>query len=357
MTDLALREPALRGRTHTLPDIRREPANAARAQGVRDISVVIPTFRRFDLLRRCLAAVCAQNIDPCSFEVIVCDDGNDAHTRALVEVIAAQECARGLDVRYIGVTGTRGPAGARNCGWRAARAGVIAFTDDDTIPDPGWLAAGIHAMQPGVSAVSGRIDVPLGRKPTDYARDAAGLARAEFATANCFVRREILSRIGGFDPRFTAAWREDSDLHFSILRAGGTVVHDDAALVVHPVRSAPWGCSIRQQSKAQFDALLYKKHATLYHTRIGPGPMLRYYAILGSLAAALAGFVVGAPVIAWTGGALWAGQTAWFAVQRLHDAAHTPSHIAEMIVTSAVIPPLSIFWRLCGAIRFRVAFL
>jgi hypothetical protein len=35
----------------------------------------------------------------------------------------------------------------------------------------------------------------------------------------------------------------------------------------------------------------------------------------------------------------------------------TPAHIAEMIVTSALIPPVAVFWRLIGAVKFRVRFI
>src|SRR5690606_30571680 len=118
------------------------------------------------------------------------------------------------------VTGRHGPAAARNVGWRAARCEVVAFTDDDCIPDPGWLAAGTRAVEQGFAAATGRVVVPLPDAPTDYERDAAGLARAEFVTANCFCRRSVLEALGGFDERFSAAWREDSDLHFALLRAG-----------------------------------------------------------------------------------------------------------------------------------------
>jgi hypothetical protein len=48
--------------------------------------------------------------------------------------------------------------------------------------------------------------------------------------------------------------------------------------------------------------------------------------------------------------------TLWFAVQRLKATSHAPAHIAEMIWTSAIIPYLSIGWRIRGAFRFRVFF-
>jgi hypothetical protein len=61
--------------------------------------------------------------------------------------------------------------------------------------------------------------------PTDYERDAHGLERSEFVTANCFVSKRGLERLGGFDERFPLAWREDSDLHFRLLRVGARLAH------------------------------------------------------------------------------------------------------------------------------------
>jgi hypothetical protein len=48
--------------------------------------------------------------------------------------------------------------------------------------------------------------------------------------------------------------------------------------------------------------------------------------------------------------------TALFCLKRLRGTRHSPSHIAEMALTSALIPLLALFWRLAGALRFRTAF-
>src|SRR5262249_45121667 len=108
------------------------------------ISVVVPTYRRPDLLARCLAALAAQTLDPGRYHVLVAADAASDATRQQVAGFAA---AVRPAVRYLPVTGPHGPAAARNVGWRAARAPVIAFTDDDTVPDPGWLAAGLGAFE------------------------------------------------------------------------------------------------------------------------------------------------------------------------------------------------------------------
>src|SRR5919199_1033676 len=105
-------------------------------------SVVVPTFRRPESLSRCLAALCAQAFDPAAYEVIVADDAASDEARRVVRCWAERAAARGLALRYVPVTGAHGPAAARNAGWRAAHGPIIAFTDDDCVPTPDWLAAG-----------------------------------------------------------------------------------------------------------------------------------------------------------------------------------------------------------------------
>jgi GT2 family glycosyltransferase len=320
------------------------------------ISVVVPTYRRPELLARCLRALIAQDFPPSEFEILVCDDDASDETRLLVESLAAPTPTA---IRYLPVEAAHGPAAARNVGWRAARGEVIAFTDDDTIPDTRWLAEGLASFKadPPPAAVAGRVVVPLPPEPTDHERNEAGLEVAEFVTANCFVRRDALEAVGGFDERFRAAWREDSDLHFSLLERGLPVALARDAVVVHPVRPAPWGVSLRQQRKSSFNALLYKKHPDLYRRRIRATPPWDYYATVGLLVAALAAGLSRVPVLAGVAASAWALLTARFCLRRLRATTRDPRHVTEMVVTSALIPPLSVFWRLVGAARFRVPFL
>jgi GT2 family glycosyltransferase len=321
------------------------------------LTVVVPTCGRPALLERCLAALAAQDLDPGCFEVVVVDDrpGRDVATQGLVHRLASASGDAPL-FRYLANCGPHGPAAARNVGWRAARASIIAFTDDDTQPSPGWLRAGLDAMEDvRLAAVTGRIVVPLPAAPTDYERDAGGLARSEFVTANCLCRKSILLQVGGFDERFRLAWREDSDLQFRIMEAGGLIGHSATMVVVHPVRPAGWGVSLRQQRKIMYDALLFRKHPRLYRSRIRPGPRWDYYATVGTLVAAMVAAALAQPVPALLFLALWIAQTLRFCVRRLRGTARTPAHVAEMLITSALIPPVALFWRLVGALRFRAA--
>ncbi len=318
------------------------------------VSVVVPTYRRPDLLHRCLSALVAQEFEPAAYEIIVADDAASDEMRRSVEKWS--ELAR-PGLRYVSVTGSHGPAAARNAGWRAARGEVIAFTDDDCVPDPGWLKAGAAAFTAGVAAATGRLRMPVPEPPTDYERNEAGLGTAEFITANCFCRRSVLEAVGGFDERFGMAWREDSDLHFTLLERGHWIARAPEALVVHPLRPGWWGISLRQQRKALYNALLYKKHPLLYRQRIQRWPPWHYYASAAAVGGAVSALLAGAPALAAGAGAVWSVLVARFCARRLWGTSHAARHVAEMVVTSALIPLLSIYWRLRGAVRFRVLFL
>jgi glycosyltransferase involved in cell wall biosynthesis len=324
------------------------------------VSVVVPTCKRPALLSRCMAALLEQDCAPDDYEVIIVDDAASPETRRQVERWAQRAALCRQTVRYLAVSGAgraHGPATARNMGWRAARGEIIAFTDDDCIPDPCWLRVGMAVLAGGVDAAAGRVVVPLPEIPTDYEYDASHLEHGEFVTANCFYRRDALLMVGGFDERFTAAWREDSDLFFSLLERRIKWARAPEAVVVHPVRPARWGVSLRQQRKSMFNALLYKKHPALYREKIQAAPPWRYYVIVLALLAGLLGIVTQSRLLALVGLLVWACLTARFCFVRLRHTSRAPGHVAEMIVTSIAIPPLAIFWRLRGALKFRVLFL
>jgi hypothetical protein len=277
-------------------------------------------------------------------------------------VVSAAGRARGEAERVIWRAGPpKRPEGCTTPGACAARLAFFTprsdtFTNDDTVPNRGWLAAGAFDRDPTLAAVTGRVMAPLPPRPTDYERNEAGLEAAEFVTANCFCRRDALEAIGGFDERFTSAWREDSDLHFNLIERGLRIIKTPDAMEVHPGRPAPWGVSIGQQKKSMFDALLCTKHPDLHRRRIRRWPPLDYYCIVAALAFGAGAAACGTVWPAVTAGGVWALLTGRFLARRLHGTSRTPSHVAEMVFTSLLIAHLSVFWRLCGAAKFRVVF-
>lgn len=252
----------------------------------------------------------------------------------------------------------KGPAAARNFGWLNARADIIAFTDDDCLPDENWLSEIRPNISPNsLQAVTGRVVVPRSKRPTDHAKNTAGLETADFVTANCACSKAALLRTGGFDEQFSMAWREDSDLQFKLISQRIPVKKVSSAVVVHPVRDARWGASIKDQRKTLYNALLYKKYPELYRQKIQPSPPIIYYAIIAAFICAVAGFAVGAKALALTGLLIWLTLTVYFTGKRLYEADRSPKHVAEMIVTSFIIPFLSIYWQWYGAMKYKVLFI
>jgi GT2 family glycosyltransferase len=317
------------------------------------VTVVIPTFRRHDLLQNCLAALAQQQLPKDQFEILVVDDGNEPAVAERLQVISQQT---GLAVRYLGQPQRRGPAAARNAGWRSARTPFIAFTDDDCLPQPTWLSTGLSQFNRGAQVITGRVRMPLPEQPTHHDKTTALLETAEFVTANLFCRRSVLEQVGGFDERFDIAWREDSDLHFKILDARIPILTCPEAVIVHPLRSAPWYAPLRDERKNRYDALLFKKHPTLFRERIPAYRwlVLRYYVSVVSFFIGLLGLATGNNQVAALGLCLWLLLTLLLMSERLSGQSINGESIKAAFLTSLASPFLSVYWRLYGAFSYRV---
>lgn len=195
---------------------------------VLDVSVVIPTHNRREGLARLLEALRRQTLDSSRFEAIVVDDGS----REPVSVNGD-----GLQVRVLRHEQSRGPAAARNAGWREARAETVAFIDDDCTPERGWLEAVVKAADGPQAVIQGPI-LPLPgelRQPLSHTIEVAGPTRL-FVSANIAYPRTLLARLGGFDERFMRACAEDVELGARALKAGAAIRFAAGAVVYHEVR-------------------------------------------------------------------------------------------------------------------------
>ena len=202
------------------------------------LSVVVSTHNRPAPLARLLAGLRAQTLEPERFEVIVVDDGSAGEG---TQAILSDELGRGaLRLRSVRHPVARGPAGGRNSGWRVAQAPVVGFTDDDCVPEPGWLAAALEATRehPG-AIVQGRTDP----NPSElwcrgvFSRTISVHALGpHYETCNIFYPRAVLESLGGFDeaygPRPTA---EDTDLAWRAIEAGSPTAFAPEAGVLHAV--------------------------------------------------------------------------------------------------------------------------
>ncbi|GAA3458340.1 glycosyltransferase family 2 protein [Saccharothrix longispora] len=312
-----------------------------------DYAVVIPTMGRASLTR--VLDALEHGSGPPPREVIVVDD------RPEPGPLPPTHGARLLR------TGGRGPAAARNAGWRAACCEWVAFLDDDVLPARDWkarLVADLEDLGLDVGASQARISVPLpeDRRPTDWERGTAGLATARWITADMAYRRAALTHAGGFDERFPRAYREDAELALRVQRHGYRIVTGER-VTVHPVRGSDFLASLRQQRGNADDALMRRLLGPGWREGIGGAPgLLRRHAVTtgAGLLAVLCG-LLGKRVAAAVLGTAWAGLTAKFAVERIAPGPRTADEVARMVVTSAAIPPAACLHRVRGELRHRGA--
>ena len=238
-------------------------------------------------------------------EIIVVDDEPDRNTLQLVAGWRARTLERGPRLVYVANNGPHGPAAARNRGWRISRAPIIAFTDDDTVPSPGWLRHGLAGFDPHTDVLCGRIETPLPAMPTDYQRAACEAEAAEFVATNCFCRRGVLDALDGFDERFRSRLARGQGHAFSPAQDARQHRTVAAGAGGASAASGAMGRSLFQLHKIIFDALLYKKHPELYRQKIRRLPCWEDYAIVAAMVAGALGLAGGNEVLAVAGCGTW----------------------------------------------------
>jgi GT2 family glycosyltransferase len=215
------------------------------------LSIVIPSYNRPGLLRRCLASV--SRFAPVGAEVIVVDDASP------------DGCVRSAALEFAGVHAIRLPrrsgfCAAANRGIAEARAPIVELLNDDTEVEEGWAHAALKCFRdPKVAAVAPlvmqmddssrpRIDsagdtyhlAGFARKrwhgnPVDSAVEAESVFGASASSA--FYRRDLLLKVGAFPESF-GSYFEDVDLSFRLRRAGGDIVFEPRSRLRHRVHGS-----------------------------------------------------------------------------------------------------------------------
>jgi len=196
------------------------------------ISVIIPTFNRTDLLKKCLESLAPANqtIDTDLYEVIVTDDGNASLERERIE----KKYSR---VRWVKGP-AKGPAANRNNGAKYAKGEWLVFIDDDCIPSSDLLIQYYNAIiqHAGCLVFEGAI------LPDDWEKLKIDLSECPvntkggfFWSANICVNKNVFNQINGFDEHFRLAAQEDQDIYKRLLEIT-KVKFIENAYVIHPVR-------------------------------------------------------------------------------------------------------------------------
>jgi GT2 family glycosyltransferase len=264
------------------------------------VSVVVATYNRSHLLDRLIAALESQQ-GPYPYEIVIVDDGSSDATPDVLRSLARRSTH---DVRAIHLDTNRGPAAARNEGWRAARAPLIAFTDDDCVPQPEWLASLVRALA--------NADIVQGRTIANPGQERHGVfawtpevdaVSGFFETCNIGYRRDVLDAAGGLDERFTSLggsnhhryvapiWGEDADLGWRAKAAGATVAFSSEAVVLHDMKGGGLRDRLAELPRRGGTVLMVKRHPAmreLFETRWFADPAHAYLlaALAGGIAAA-----------------------------------------------------------------------
>jgi glycosyltransferase involved in cell wall biosynthesis len=231
-----------------------------------EVSVVIPTRDRPNLLLRALGAVLEQDTKR-SFEVIVVNDGHHSELPSQVS-----EDARVLTVKGAGL----GPAHARNLGIGMARAPIVLLTDDDALVDHNWLESAVRALEssPEAVGVEGRVESP--QFDPLYEHSVRTDVGGGYFTCNIAYRRDDLLALGGFDSSFPFPHCEDRDMGLRMMQRG-PILFVPEMKVVHPPRPLRLRQAMRRGRFVESDWLLHKKHPETRPPRwsIRWGPTIR----------------------------------------------------------------------------------
>jgi GT2 family glycosyltransferase len=227
------------------------------------MSVVICTYNGSATLRECLEGVLTLHYP--DYEVIVVSDGS---TDDSAVIAASYEGVRVIE------TEQRGLAAARNTGMDAATGEIIAYIDDDAVPDPGWLAQLASTFKAaGLAAAGGPNVLPpesswiaecVANAPGGPTHVLVSDREAEHIPGcNMAIRKDALERIGGFDPQFRAAG-DDVDVCWRLLDSGEKIGFSPGAVVLHHRRRSVRAYLRQQRGYGKAEALLERKHPDKY---------------------------------------------------------------------------------------------
>jgi len=204
------------------------------------LSVIIPSRDRLDVLRRVLDSLGRQELAPERFEVIVVDDGSSDGTMDYLRDRSGTATFALIPLQG----GGEGAAAARNRALDTSRGEIILFLDADTIPSPSLLRRHLELQScaRGAECHLGRIDMSAELMGPEQARwhelrqaaDDALTGKIDFRryrTANSSMPRSALLKIHGFEERLLAA--EDLELAYRLAREGMRFYYHSDILAVH----------------------------------------------------------------------------------------------------------------------------
>jgi glycosyltransferase involved in cell wall biosynthesis len=200
--------------------------------------VIVPTWNRAAFVRQLLNALSFQVYPSDRMEVLVIDNSSTDSTEEVISEAVARSV---FPIRYHRKLND-GPAASRNRGAELAQGDVLAFTDSDCLPVPGWIASAVSHLRPGVGIVCGPVrPAPITREHPFFIHQVRAIEREEglYPTANAFYRRDVFLDLGGFDETSrTYSWGQpvggdDTELAWRVKRSGRASAFARGAVILH----------------------------------------------------------------------------------------------------------------------------
>jgi glycosyltransferase involved in cell wall biosynthesis len=257
---------------------RRAPTRSADVApsgrpGRPDVSVVVPTAGRLDVLARCLAALERQDLPASSLEVIVVDDATQPEVRR-AGLQAGERPTRILE------TSGSGAAAARNAGARAARGALLLFLDDDLVAAPDLarrhrerharaedeqVVVGYSAPRPALGGLAASAAALWWEGHFHRMGTAITLTFTDALSGNVSLPRGLFLATGGFDERYGRFRREDWEWGLRLLERGIALRYEPRAVAAHEFRLTTRGRIAAARAEGRGDALLLARRPDAYH--------------------------------------------------------------------------------------------
>lgn len=210
-----------------------------------EVTVLLPTYNRERLLREAIESLYKQTLDPDKFVVLVVDNCSTDNTE---ELIAELQQQAPFEIIYHRMEKNLGCFNSLNAGIEMSPTEIVASFDSDCWAHPDWLKRGLEGFAGGdIAFVSGHIADKPGQQVKFFSlRNGAMQSENPFyPSGNCFYRKSIVRKMGGFDEHLafgdvgtSPIGCADSDLAWRTIEAGHKYVYRDDVIVYHEVTQA-----------------------------------------------------------------------------------------------------------------------
>ncbi len=242
-----------------------------------EVSIIIPTYNRKNILKKCLNALFAQVLSKEQYEIIIVDDGSTDGTNNMIN----EEIQKNSDIRirYFKQE-NKGPASARNLGINNSIGDIILFIGDDIIATPKLLnqhivfhykypqnniaILGYVTWSPEIKITPFMFWLEHGGPQFSYYKFIHEEEVENFWTCNISLKRSFLIKNGYFDEDFPYAAHEDTELGYRLQKKGLQIIYNKNAIAYHYHSTNIEKYCYRQKLVGKSFIILHKKYPEIF---------------------------------------------------------------------------------------------